>query len=94
MVLVSFLLKAFIGLSNKKVENIEKKELFECGFNILTNYKTSFSTQFILIIILFLIFDLEIVLLIPSVVSDNFIAGSIILTLRFLFFITIATLME
>lgn len=39
---------------------------FECGFNPLSPPITAFSIQFFKILILFLLFDLEIIILLPS----------------------------
>lgn len=42
---------------------IESSSGYECGFNFIRNTRVSFSYRFFLIGILFLIFDVEIVLL-------------------------------
>nr|ARO34990.1 NADH dehydrogenase subunit 3 [Cerion tridentatum costellata] len=43
----------------------EKKSPFECGFDPLAPSRTPFSTRFILLMIFFLIFDLETVMALP-----------------------------
>lgn len=48
-----------------KVSYLEKKNLYECGFEPFNNYKRKLNIQFYLIGLLFLIFDLEITLLFP-----------------------------
>nr|WOF82971.1 NADH dehydrogenase subunit 3 [Tetragonisca angustula] len=54
-------------LSMMKKLNLEKKIPFECGFNPISKFMLPFSMPFFLISLLFLIFDIEITLLIPMI---------------------------
>nr|DBA43773.1 TPA_asm: ND3 [Bombus picipes] len=54
-------------LSMKKKNHIEKNLPYECGFNPVTKMNMPFSLPFYLISLTFLIFDVEIVLLIPLI---------------------------
>ena len=65
----------------------EKDSAFECGFHsFLGQNRTQFSISFFIFALLFLLFDLEIVLIYPYVVSayTNEIYGLIIMLLFFI----------
>nr|YP_010380016.1 NADH dehydrogenase subunit 3 [Elaphe moellendorffi]UDH53694.1 NADH dehydrogenase subunit 3 [Elaphe moellendorffi] len=51
--------------------DINKLSPYECGFDPLGNARTPISIQFFLVAILFILFDLEIVLLLPIPWSMN-----------------------
>nr|DBA43617.1 TPA_asm: ND3 [Bombus melanopygus] len=54
-------------LSIYKKINMEKNLPFECGFNPITKMTLPFSLPFYMISLTFLIFDVEIILLIPLI---------------------------
>jgi len=72
IILVTFisilLLLLSLLLSNKNVDK-EKLSIYECGFMMITKVGNPFSIKFFIVAILFLVFDLEIVLLLPWSVS-------------------------
>nr|YP_002290825.1 NADH dehydrogenase subunit 3 [Bungarus fasciatus]ACB36672.1 NADH dehydrogenase subunit 3 [Bungarus fasciatus] len=51
--------------------DINKLSPYECGFDPLGNARTPISIQFFLVAILFILFDLEIILLMPIPWSTN-----------------------
>lgn len=57
----------FLGLIiiQKYFKNRSKRRPFECGFNPRCNRRLPFSLQFFLVAIIFVIFDVELILLFP-----------------------------
>nr|UPL65861.1 NADH dehydrogenase subunit 3 [Onymocoris hackeri] len=82
---------------SKKIKQIrEKPSPFECGFDPQSSARTPFSMQFFLIAILFLIFDIEIVILIPMIftLKMNFTMKWLITSIMFVMILIVGLLHE
>jgi len=78
-----------------KENNIEKNTSYECGFQPFSDSRLPFNVHFYLVGLLFLIFDLEVLYIIPWSVSIfflNFFSYSILII--FLFILTLGFFYE
>nr|YP_011010660.1 NADH dehydrogenase subunit 3 [Halobates katherinae]WPW47340.1 NADH dehydrogenase subunit 3 [Halobates katherinae] len=67
MIISMILISVCAIISKKSKNNREKMTPFECGFDPKSSSRMPFSIQFFMIAIIFLIFDVEIVILMPTI---------------------------
>nr|YP_009643525.1 NADH dehydrogenase subunit 3 [Antilochus coquebertii]APO08969.1 NADH dehydrogenase subunit 3 [Antilochus coquebertii] len=67
--LASAIMMLCVMISKTMNSDREKSSPFECGFDPKTTPRLPFSLQFFLIAVLFLIFDIEVVIILPMITT-------------------------
>nr|YP_010947416.1 NADH dehydrogenase subunit 3 [Pseudandraca flavamaculata]WGO62456.1 NADH dehydrogenase subunit 3 [Pseudandraca flavamaculata] len=68
-IICNFMMFLSIILSKKSFNDREKSSPFECGFDPKSTARIPFSLHFFLITVIFLIFDVEIALIFPIILT-------------------------
>nr|YP_010583058.1 NADH dehydrogenase subunit 3 [Eurhadina exclamationis]UGN61504.1 NADH dehydrogenase subunit 3 [Eurhadina exclamationis] len=69
ILLMMIMMLMMMLLAKKTIMDWQKSTPFECGFNPMTFKRMSFSVHFFLIAVIFLIFDIEIIIVLPMTLT-------------------------
>nr|QGZ10035.1 NADH dehydrogenase subunit 3 [Eisenia nordenskioldi pallida] len=96
MVLPSLVLTLAWVLSARSNMDREKSSPFECGFDPKSTARIPFSMRFFLLAIIFIVFDIEIVLLmpIPSIILNSNLSTTLLTSMMFLLILLLGLVHE
>nr|AZL93145.1 NADH dehydrogenase subunit 3 [Ceraphronidae sp. ZJUH_2016007] len=71
MIMLSIVLIILNWIMKKNKNMMNKFNIFECGFQPFNSPRITFSLPYFMITLIFLIFDIEISLIFPFIISNN-----------------------
>nr|YP_010478378.1 NADH dehydrogenase subunit 3 [Nesophrosyne sp. 15 GMB-2012]UVI59822.1 NADH dehydrogenase subunit 3 [Nesophrosyne sp. 15 GMB-2012] len=69
LMLLFMMMMIIYTISKKSMVDNQKATPFECGFNPVSYTRLPFSMHFFLIAVLFLVFDIEIIMVLPMILT-------------------------
>nr|YP_009175384.1 NADH dehydrogenase subunit 3 [Drabescoides nuchalis]ALF99736.1 NADH dehydrogenase subunit 3 [Drabescoides nuchalis] len=69
LIIMSMLMIVIMMVSKKPLTDNQKATPFECGFNPMSYSRLPFSIHFFMIAVIFLIFDIEIIMIMPTILT-------------------------
>lgn len=89
ILIISLIIPTLSYILSEKNPDKDKSSVYECGFNPINNIGHPFSIKFFIVAILFLVFDLEVILIFPWTITIYFLSktGN---TVFLIFFIILA----
>nr|YP_011036686.1 NADH dehydrogenase subunit 3 [Xestocephalus biprocessus]WRK21290.1 NADH dehydrogenase subunit 3 [Xestocephalus biprocessus] len=69
MALIYIMMMLITTINMKSINDHQKSSPFECGFNPISHSRNPFSIKFFLIGVIFLIFDIEIIIVMPMIIT-------------------------
>nr|AWV83854.1 NADH dehydrogenase subunit 3 [Tettigades chilensis] len=96
LLLLGFIWLLLYLLSMKSFIDREKSSPFECGFDPISSPRIPFSSHFFLIAVIFLVFDVELVVIMPLMLclTTNNLLEMYLIMIFFLFILIIGLLHE
>nr|YP_010426345.1 NADH dehydrogenase subunit 3 [Neucentropus mandjuricus]USL48460.1 NADH dehydrogenase subunit 3 [Neucentropus mandjuricus] len=88
IILMMMIMMSIIISMNKKI-NMNQMSPFECGFQPISNNRSPFSMHFYMMTILFLIFDIEITIIIPFLMIMKMCSIKLVMMSLYLFMMII-----
>jgi len=78
-----------IIIGGEFIFSIEGDSIFECGYDCEVDSRSPFSLRFFLVIILFIVFDIEILLIVPLSITNYWYSSDLFLLYLFIIIIVV-----